>query len=65
MSKKMSKEDWKQRHQDLIDHRDDLKCVIGRLEEYNKRGTAEYEELVKQLELTEMAVKIAEAEAAK
>ena len=65
MSKKMSKEDWKQRAKDLVEHKHDLNSAIGKMELKGQEDTLECEELQKQLDLTEMAIKIAEAEAAK
>lgn len=64
--KKLSKEEWKKRHQEIIEHKHELHSAIGRLEQYGKDDTTEYDELNKQLELTEWAIgaALAEAEAA-
>jgi hypothetical protein len=65
MSKKMSKEDWIQRHKDLIDHKHELHVAIGKMEAKGTDDTLECDQLKHQLELTEGAIKIAEGEAAK
>ena len=63
--KKLSKEEWKQRHKDLIDHKHELNSAIGKMEIKGVDDTLECDQLKHQLELTEAAIKIAEDEAAK
>lgn len=64
-NKKLSKEEWKQRHKDLVEHKDELNIAIGKMEAKGTDDTLECDQLKDQLELTEGAIKIAESEAAK